>query len=443
MTAIPRLPRWVGAVALALLASHGLVAQQATATAARPVTPQTVLRTPESVGISSERLASLHRGMQGFIDRHEAGGIVTLVAREGRIVDVHAVGFQDVEKNVPMKTDTIFRIASMSKPITSVATMMLVEDGKLLLTEPVSKYIPAFKGQKVMGEGGALVPARRDITIRDLLAHRSGLSYRFLNGGPVGTAYRQGGVTDGLTVTTMTTEEAINKLAAQPLLVQPGSAWNYSLSDDVLGRVIEVVSGKSFDVFLNERLIKPLGMVDTSFIVPDAKWPRFATVYSPDGAGGIRPMKDPEQFGNADMSPFAYYKSGKTYFSGGAGLTSTATDYFRFAQMLANGGTLDGVRVLSPKTVELMTVSHTGDLPPAAGLLGPGYAWGLGVRLVTDVGLTQTHGSVGTYGWSGIYGTNFFIDPKEKLVAVMMVQKYPGPTVAASFQPLVYQALTR
>jgi CubicO group peptidase (beta-lactamase class C family) len=445
---------WARTLVLILLAGYAGVAQQAAprpAAAARSAQappaatrslPTLPTATPESVGISSERLDRLHKGMQAYVDRREAGGIVTLVAREGKIVDVHATGFQDIESRKPMQTDTIFRIASMSKPITSIAAMMLEEEGKLFLTDPVSKFIPAFKGQRVIADGGTTVAARREITIRDLLAHRSGLSYGFLNGGPVGDAYRKAGVTDGLTTTSMTLQEGIDKLAAQPLMVQPGSAWNYSLSDDVLGRVVEVVSGLSFDAFLRERIFKPLGMTDTAFDVSDAKWPRLATVYSPDASGGIRPMKDPEAFGNTQMSPLASYKTPKRYFSGGAGLTSTARDYARFAQMLLNGGSLDGARLLSPKTIELMTASHTSDLP-AAGLIGPGAQWGLGFKVVTDVAATLTHGSVGMYGWSGIYGTTFWVDPKERLVAIMMVQRYPGSTVAAGFQPLVYQALTR
>ncbi|OFW21588.1 MAG: hypothetical protein A3H97_12760 [Acidobacteria bacterium RIFCSPLOWO2_02_FULL_65_29] len=392
--------------------------------------------------MSTERLGRLHAGMQAMVDRHEAGGIVTLVAREGKVVDLHASGFQDVESGRPMATDTIFRIASMTKPITSVAVMMLYEEGKLLLTDPVSKFIPAFTSMHVTGEGGALVPARREITIRDLLSHRSGLSYGFLNGGPVGDAYRKEGVPDGLTMTPMTLQEGIDKLAAQPLMSHPGAAWNYSLSIDVLGRVVEVASATSFDVFLRDRIFKPLGMADTSFDVPDAKWPRLATVYSPNGSRGIRPMRDPESFGNTHMSPGASYKAPKKYFSGGAGLTSTAHDYARFALMLAGGGVLDGVRLLSPKTIELMTASHTADLP-GGGLIGNGANFGLGFRVVTDVATTQTAGSIGMYGWSGIYGTTFWVDPKERLVAILMVQRYPGSPVAAAFQPLVYQTLTQ
>ena len=429
-------------VAIVMLSAQALVLSER---------PQTVgvrprVEGPASVGISAERLERLHQGMQGFIDRHEAAGIVTLVAREGKNVDLHAVGFQDVEKNIPMKTDAIFRIASMSKPITSVAIMMLYEEGKLLLTDPVSKFIPAFKSMTVIDATdpkAAPAAARRAINLRDLLTHRSGITYGFLSGGPVGAGYRKNGVTDGLTTTTMTLEEGINKLAGEPLVSQPGAAFNYSLSTDVLGRVVEVASGQPFNVFLRERIFKPLKMVDTDFVVPESKWSRFVTVYSPDGKGGIRPMTDPEAFGNTNMSPFAYYKDGKTYFSGGAGLASTASDYARFGNMLVNGGTLDGARLLSPKTIELMTVSHTSDLPHPLPLAGPGKDWGLGFQVVTDLGATQTLGSPGMYGWTGIYGTIFWVDPKEKLVSIMMVQKYPGPTVAASFLPLVYQTLVK
>jgi CubicO group peptidase (beta-lactamase class C family) len=408
-----------------------------------PTAQQRPAAAPESVGISAERLGRLHQGMQGFVDRHEVGGIVTLIARDGKVVDVHPSGFQDVENRTPMKADTIFRIASMSKPITSVAVMMLYEEGKLLLTDPVSRFIPAFKTSRVMSADGTTTPARRPITIRDLLSHRSGITYGFLNNGPVGDAYRKEGIADGLTVMPTTLAEAIDKLAAAPLVSQPGAAWNYSLSTDVLGRVVEVASGKPFDVFLRERVFTPLAMNDTSFEVPDAKWARLATVYAPDGSGGIRSMKDPESFGNTVMSPGASYKPGKRYFSGGAGLTSTAGDYAKFCQMLLNGGAVDNTRLLSPKTVDLMTANHTSDLGAVGSLLGAGAAFGLGFKVTTDVGATQTLGSNGMYGWSGIYGTVFWVDPKERLVAIMMVQRYPGSPVAGAFQPLVYQAIIK
>ena len=370
------------AFALVLVATLALSAQQA-----KPVPAGAGAA---SVGISTERLNRLHAGMQGFIDRKEVGGIVTLVARDGKVVDLTAYGFQDVERKTAMKTDSIFRIASMTKPITSVAIMMLYEEGKLALTDQVSRYIPAFKQQRVAEGGPEPVNARRGMNLRDLLSHRSGLTYGFLNGAAVGNGYRKNGVTDGLTATTMTLEEGINKLAAEPLVAHPGAAFNYSLSTDVLGRVVEVVSGQPFNVFLRERIFKPLKMADTDFVVPDAKWPRLTTVYSPQTGGGIRPMQDPETFGNTVMSPIAYYKEPKTYFSGGAGLTSTAGDYGRFAQMLLNGGSLDGVQILSPKSIELMTRSQTSDLTPPVPLLGNGINVGLGFRLVTDLGATLT-----------------------------------------------------
>jgi len=288
------------------------------------------------------------------------------------------------------------------------------------------------------------VPARRPITIRDLLTHRSGLTYGFLDGAQVGGAYRDGGVNDGLTVVEVPLAENIDRLARAPLVSQPGAEWHYSLSTDVLGRVVEVASGMPFDRFLRERIFSPLNMTDTSFDVSDVKWSRFVTVYTSDGNGGVRAMKDPESFGNTHMSPTASYKTGKKYFSGGAGLTSTAQDYSRFAQMLLNGGVLDGVRLLGPKTVELMTTSHTLDLNLAnTPVLGGGAEWGLGFKITSDVGATQLPGSVGMYGWSGIYGTFFWVDPKEKLVGIMMVQRYPGPPAAGPFQALTYQALTR
>jgi CubicO group peptidase (beta-lactamase class C family) len=289
-------------VAVVLLAGFVVHAQQAAAP--KPSAPTT------AVGVSAERFQRLHQAMQRFVDRKEVSGIVTLVTREGRTADLHAVGMQDVDSKTPMRTDTIFRIASMTKPITSVAVMMLYEEGKLLLTDPVSRFIPGFRNMAVLEEGADKpVPARRQISIRDLLTHRSGLTYGFINGRAVGNSYRKNGVVDGLSTTTMTTAQAIDKLSAEPLVAQPGSAYNYSLSTDVLGRVVEVASGQPFETFLRERIFRPLKMVDTDFVVPDAKWSRFATVYSPDGSGGIRPMRDPETFGNTVMSPIAYYKS--------------------------------------------------------------------------------------------------------------------------------------
>jgi CubicO group peptidase (beta-lactamase class C family) len=404
--------------------------------------------TPESVGMSTERLGRMHAGMQALVDAHQVGGIVTLVARNGKMVDLQAFGFQDIDTKTPMKADSIFRIASMTKPVTSVAIMLLFEEGKLALTDPVSRFIPAFREMKVLTRGAqgtepALVPARRPITIRDLLTHRAGLTYGFLDGGTVGNTYRESGVSDALGVVELSLAENVERLAKAPLVSQPGAEWHYGLSTDVLGRVVEVASGLPLDRFFSERIFRPLHMTDTSFDVPEAKWPRFVTAYTGDGRGGVRAMQDPESFGNTHMSPVKSYRAGKAYFSGGAGLTSTAQDYSRFAQMLLNGGVLDNVRLLSPKTVELMTTSHTLDMNLAGTpVLGPGAEWGLGFKITSDLGATQLPGSRGMYGWSGIYGTFFFVDPVEKLVGVMMVQRYPGPPAAAPFQALTYQAIT-
>jgi CubicO group peptidase (beta-lactamase class C family) len=416
MTPRMRLPSL--SLLLVLLLAAPLAAQQL------PTAP------PESVGLSSDRLERLHDAMQRLVDGRQVAGVVTLVARQGKVADVNAVGWQDVESRTPMRPDTIFRIASMTKPVTSVAVMMLYEEGRLALTDPVSRFLPAFKSPKVLStsEGATTtVPARREITIRDLLTHRAGLTYVFLATGPIGEAYRAAGVSDGLKDTPGTIGENIDRLAAQPLVHHPGEAWTYSLSTDVLGRLVEVVSGTSYDAFLRDRIFKPLGMNDTGFDVPESKWSRLATVYAPDGSGGIRPMKDPESFGNTVMSPISAYKAPKRY-------------YARFAQMLLNGGELDGVRILSPKTVELMTTSHTADLP-SGGILGPASDFGLGFSVMMDLGASQTLGSVGMYGWSGIYGTNFWVDPEEQLVALVMVQRYPGSPVAPLFQTMTYQAI--
>ena len=420
-------------VVLTIALAATTLAQQS-ATAPKPA--------PESVGMSSERLARMHAAMQQFVDRKEVAGLVTLVERGGKTVDVYSTGEQDVEHHVRMSDATIFRIASMSKPITAVAIMMLYEEGRFQLTDPVSRFIPAFRDTKVVSADGTTA-TRRQITIRDLLTHRSGLSYGFIDRGPVGEAYRNAGVPDGLSTFDGSLAEAIDKLAAQPLVSQPGAEWHYSLAFDVLGRVVEVVSGKPFDQFLQERMFGPLKMTDTSFVVADAKLPRFANAYVREG-DGLRAIKDPETFGGTlTYSPWAMYKKPKRHFSGGAGLTSTARDYARFTQMLVNGGELDGARLLSPKTVELMSTSHTSDLPSGAvSIGGPGSSFGLGMRVVTDLGASQSLGSVGMYGWTGIYGTSFWVDPKERLSGVLMIQRNGGVApVQNTFQTMTYQAI--
>jgi CubicO group peptidase (beta-lactamase class C family) len=414
----------------------------ATTALAQSPKPSVAKATPESVGLSSQRLARMHEAMKQFVDKHEVSGLVTLVARGGKVVDVYATGEQDLDRHSPMTPDTIFRIASMSKPVTSAAVMMLLEDGKFLLTDPVSRFIPSFREMKVVS-GETTTAARRGITIRDLLTHRSGLSYGFLDRGAVGNAYRKSGVSDGLSVFDGTLAENVDRIAAQPLLSQPGAEWHYSLSFDVLGRLVEVASGQSYGAFLKARLFDPLHMTDTAFDVPDAKLSRFTTAYVQEG-GALRPIKDPETFGGTlTYSPWAMYKPPTRNASGGAGLASTINDYARFTQMLLGGGQLDGVRVLSPKSVELMSTSHTGDLASGAvSIGGPGSQFGLGMRVVTDLGATQSLGSTGMYGWTGIYGTSFWVDPKENLTAILMIQRNGGVApLQNTFQTMVYQSL--
>jgi len=399
---------------------------------------------PESVGFSRHRLERITTAMRGYVDRGELAGAVTLVARDGRIVYEGAVGMQDREKGVPMRSATIFRLASMSKPVTSVAAMILYEEGQFLLNDPVARFLPAFRGARVLKPGSdparpETEPAARPITVRDLLTHRSGLVYDVFDSGPVGDAYRRAQVTSGLPAVPETLAEVIDRLAAQPLAAQPGREWLYGMSTDTLGRLVEVASGKPLDVFMRERIFEPLRMADTGFVVPEAKWERFAAQYTLAEGGGIRPMRDPERFGLIEMSPWAAYREPRKYFPGGAGLVSTAGDYARFCQMLLNGGELDGKRILSRKSVELMTVSHTSDL--ARGL-AQGSAFGLGFGIVRDLGATEIAGSPGAFSWGGIYGTRFWVDPQERLVAVILAQQYPSRvSYGQAFQALTYQAL--
>lgn len=391
---------------------------------------------------SAERAGRVRTRLQGFVDRREASGFVWVVLKDGKRVHEGAVGSLDIEKSVPMRSDTIFRLASMTKPITSVAVMMLLEDGKVLLTDRLSKFIPAFKTMLVASPvpGAPPVAAEREITIRDLLTHRSGLVYGFEEG-PLSEAYRRAEVSDGLAVVEGTMAENVARLATVPLASQPGREFHYSLSVDVLGRVVEIASGMPLDAFFRDRIFLPLGMKDTGFSVPVDKWARLATVYSPAEQGGLRPMKDPERFKGVVLSPVASYREPKKYFSGGAGLVSTADDYARFCQMLLDGGEANGVRLLSRKSVELMTSPHTRDLKP--GSVDPGVDFGLGFSVVTDVGATEGLGSQGSYGWGGVYGTVFWVDPQEHLVAVLMAQRFPHKDApwGEAFSTAVYQAL--
>jgi CubicO group peptidase (beta-lactamase class C family) len=399
---------------------------------------------PEQVGVSKEKLGRIHDVFQEHIADGKLPGTVVMVARKGKLIYVDAAGFQDKDEGKPMAPDAIFRIYSMTKPLVSVAAMMLVEDGKIELTDPVSKFFPAFKGQQVCvartdGEFArttyTTVPAEREIIVQDLLRHTAGLAYGEITlNAPVRDAYTKAGLylpgVRDYDARDLTPAEEVERLAKAPLAHQPGTIWDYSLAVDLLGRVVEAASGKRLSDFLAQRLFEPLKMQDSGFSVPAAKIGRLALPLAVDFASG-QPIK------LIDVS-----KEPKND-SGGAGGVSTAADYLRFAQMLLNGGQLDGARVLSRTTIALMTSDHLGSriavpVAPSELLLGtPGYTFGLGFAVRQGAGIAGVPGSAGEFMWAGYAGTYFWVDPKEELVAVFMSQA-PGPA-RAYYRKLVKQ----
>jgi CubicO group peptidase (beta-lactamase class C family) len=393
------------------------------------------IATPESVGMSGARLQRLSSAMKRAVDEGKVGGVVTLVARKGKVVHYENFGQLDREKHVSMPKNAIFRIASMSKAITTTAAMMLVEEGRLLLEDPVSKFIPAFRKTTVMaasttsGPDVASVPARREITIRDLMTHTAGISY---GSGPLEAQYKAANVymwyfadKDETIATT------IERLTTLPFASQPGERYVYGFSTDVLGVVVERASGLSLDEFFRTRIFEPLKMTDSSFYLAPEKASRFATVYS---AAAPDLTRAPEQ----GMGQGDYVKGPRKSYSGGAGVLSTASDYARFLQMLLNGGELDGVRLLGPKSVQLMTSNHVGNLYQEGR-----FGFGLGFEIVEHVGRSGRAGSVGEFGWGGAYYTKFWVDPVEKIVAVFMTQLLPsaGSALQDQFRVLVNQAI--
>ncbi len=400
---------------------------------------------PEDVGFSSERLKRLTSAFQTDVDKGTIPGAVVLIARNGKVAYLEAIGFQDREKKVPMSTDAIFRIASMSKPFTSVAVMMLVEEGKIQLEDQVSVYLPEFKNlqvgvEKVNADTGkpelSLEPARRQMTIQDLLRHTSGLTYGIFGKSLVDQAYNNAKLLDP----TQTLAEFVSKLSTLPLAYQPGTTWNYSMSTDVLGRIVEVVSGVPFDQFIADRIVKPLRLSDTGFYVADDKVGRIAQPQVDPATGKPPPVGDVTKRPN--------------WMSGGGGMVSTASDYVRFSQMLLNGGELDGVRLLSPRTVAFMTsdqlppdIAYPTPLPqifePTMPIPRDGQGFGLGFAVRTQEGRNPRPGSPGEFYWVGIWGTAFWVDPTEKLIAVSMVQVafVPGVHYQSLIRSLVYQAL--
>ena len=398
------------------------------------------LASPESVGFSSLRLARISDRMRVYTDRGKLAGAVTMLSRRGQVFHFEPHGVMDLEGGAPIELDTIFRIFSMTKPITSVAAMMLYEEGHFSLDDPVAKFIPELSDLKVydgMGETGMiLVDQHRPISVRHLLTHTSGLSYGLHQDNPIDRMYREAKVNDA----DSNLPEVVEKITRLPLVNQPGTKWRYSNATSVLGYLVEVVSGQPFDCFMRDRILSPLGMIDTSFFVPEEKLGRLATLYRPSRGGRIAPM---------DNSLATRYARPHTFFSGGAGLVSTASDYMRFCRMLLNGGVLDGERILAPKTVEMMRSDHlTDDLKPyAAGQDMASYTrgcgFGLGFGVVTDIAQHGILGSNGMYFWFGAASSFFWIDPTEELIAVMLCQLMPSSfyPLHREFQTDTYQAL--
>ncbi len=401
--------------------------------------------TPEDVGLSAERLDRIDAAIQKGIDDGRIAGAVSLVARHGKIAYFKAFGMADRDAKKPMRTDSIFRICSMSKPITTVAVMMLYEEGRFTLEEPVSDFIPEFKNMKVLdppwpqdktSPPGALVDARRPITVLDLLTHTSGLTYQW--NARLGKAYIAAGVGSGILQQEGTIGEAVKKLAKQPLLFQPGEHWEYSLADDVLGYLVEVVSGMPLDKFLEERIFKPLGMKNSEFFLRDDQVPRLATAYTYFPGKGLQPILDKQVMpeGLFSYSADYPYRGPRTYFSGGGGLCSTAEDYYRFCQMLLNGGELNGTLLLSRKSVELIDQNHV------QGKVDD-FGYGLGFGVTSEPKFRNELGSIGSFFWGGFYYTSFVIDPKEDMIVVFMAQLHPtgGLNLDSKAITLPYQAL--
>ncbi len=399
-----------------------------------------------AAGFSPERLARLDRAMDDWVKRGWMPGCVALVIRDGHIAYLRAAGFDDLETRTPLRTDAIFRIASQTKAVTSVAIMILMEEGRLLLDDPVSKHLPAYRGQQVLATFNAAdgsyttVPAKREITIRDLLTHTSGLGYALIGSREAKTLYAKASIPVGIGVPDGDTLlAAMNRLAQIPLMHQPGERWTYGLNTDLLGCLVEQISGQTLDAFFRERIFDPLEMRDTSFRVPDAKANRLVQLYreTPDGKLEKHPGR---VLGDRTLSA-NYPLEDHTYFSGGAGLSSTIQDYGRFLQMLLNGGTLGGRRILSASSVRLMTTHQIG----AISFNAAGDEFGLGFAIVSPRSAHRNPSSVGTFSWGGAFATSYWVDPKERMVFLLFRQVQPTTRGEAIelFRNLVYQAIDR
>ena len=390
---------------------------------------------PEQVGMSAQRLDRVGQSFKAQIERGRFPGAVVVVMRKGKVAYFETFGQLDPATGAKMPKDAIFRLYSMTKPFTSVAAMILVEDGKMTLADPVSKYLPALEKLQVSvakqeADGRTsytLVPAERPMTVQDLLRHTSGLAYPNTPNQRVKDAY----AAEGVHWRDVTAAEQIERLAKVPLANQPGTVWEYSLSTDILGRVVEAVSGMSLGAFLGERLFVPLKMTDTAFLVPKSKVARLAQPFATDKETG-----KPIELLDVTVA--------QKNDAGGAGTAGTADDYARFLQMLLNGGQLNGARILSRAGVAYMTADHLDTIKSSVPTLQPGYGFGLGFAVRKGAGVNSTIGSAGEYNWGGASGTGFWVDPKEQLIAIMMTATVPGPAQRfdrALFRHAVYQAL--
>jgi CubicO group peptidase (beta-lactamase class C family) len=392
--------------------------------------------------ISDERLQRIDKMIEQNIDSGYINGAVALIARNGKIVYNKSFGVADLEQKKLMNNDAIFRIASQTKAITSVAVMMLFEEGKFLLDDPISKYLPTFAHPRVLDTYNdkdttyTTIPAKREITIRDLLTHTSGIGYAQIGSPQMNAIYGKAGIQAGFVTDKILLANSINKLGTLPLVHQPGERWTYGLNVDVLGYLVEKLSGKSLDQFLKERIFDPLGMKDTYFYIPAAKQNRLVAVYTPDRQGRLI------KWNTSTFPPISvdYPTLNGTYYAGGAGLSSTVKDYAAFLQMMLNGGTYNGQRLLARHTVQLMTTNQIGDL-----YLNPEKdKFGLGFGITSEASSKKLGMSEGSFAWGGFYGTLYWADPKEHLVGLLFIQNWPLPhnAIQDKFRAMVYQALT-
>ena len=398
---------------------------------------------PAAAGFSPARLAAIDSLIRVYVDSNYIGGATALVARDGKIVYYKGLGSADLHTHAPMKRDEIFRIASQTKALTSVAIMMLVDQGKLKLDDPVSKYLPEYRNQVVLDSFIAkdttytTVPAKRDITIKDLMTHTSGIGYAQIGSPEANAIYGKQGIPGGIGVYNVSLAEKMRVLGKLPLMHQPGEKWTYGLNMDLMGYLVEVISGMDLDRFFREKIFRPLGMNDSFFYLPENKWDRLVALSTEDSTGHVKPHPDSA---NLNGMVYANYPASHgTYFSGGGGLASTAYDYAIFLQMLLNGGEYNGVRILKPATVQLMISDQMPDVPFGDKKMG------LGFSIYTEQSRATSPLSPGSYEWGGMFSSSYWVDPKEKIVAQFFLNQLPNThwEIHEKFKQLVYQALIK